>query len=228
MSTSNRAVFSTMLSSVKNQIAVDAERQSQLPRFVFKRWTYLLLSGAIYRRSPLTGFLILPDVESKPEVFFEIAPARMNPKWNGTFIALFSNISLMRSLVISICACESCTLTADLENRAQSTCLRNIVRYLLKRPHHQRGCTEQDNTALAGLKTFLIISWKGTPLDWYEYTTRSPGLPEKPTGPTSRRKEKWQAKGGVGRQHSRVHHMPRLTENRDGGRKLDVKSYRDR
>ena len=65
---------------------------------------------------------IVSDQGSKPEVISRIAQtiaalSKLDTIWKDKNIALSSKIILMRSLVISIClyACDSWTLTADLE-----------------------------------------------------------------------------------------------------------------
>ena len=71
---------------------------------------------------------IVTDEGSKPEVLSRIAQAtaaltKLKYIWNDQNITLGSKIRLMRALVISILlyACESLTLTAEIEKRIQST-----------------------------------------------------------------------------------------------------------
>ena len=80
---------------------------------------------------------VITDEGSKPEKFSGIAQTtaaltRLKPVWNDRAISLSSKIRLMRSLVISIFlyACESWTLTAELQRRIQAMemrCYRNIL-----------------------------------------------------------------------------------------------------
>ena len=80
---------------------------------------------------------IVSDQGSKPEVISRIAQtiaalSKLDTIWKDKNIALSSKIRLMRSLVISIClyACESWTLTADLEKRIQAIEMRCFRRLL--------------------------------------------------------------------------------------------------
>ena len=70
---------------------------------------------------------VVSDDGSKPEVLSRIAQAtaaltKLKPIWRDKNISLGSKMKLMRSLVISIFlyACESWTLTAELEKRTQA------------------------------------------------------------------------------------------------------------
>ena len=70
---------------------------------------------------------VVSDDGSKPEVLSRIAHAtaaltKLKPIWRDNNISLGSKVKLMRSLVISIFlyACESWTLTAELEKRTQA------------------------------------------------------------------------------------------------------------
>ena len=69
---------------------------------------------------------LITDEGSKPETLSRTAQAtaaltRLKPVWINTSISLSSKIRLMRSLVtyIFLYACESWTLTADLQRRIQ-------------------------------------------------------------------------------------------------------------
>ena len=70
---------------------------------------------------------VITDEGSKPEILSRIAwtiavLTRLKPVWNDRSISLSSKIRLMRSLVTSIFlyACESWTLTAELQRRIQA------------------------------------------------------------------------------------------------------------
>ena len=81
---------------------------------------------------------VITDEGSKPEILSRIAQTaaaltRLKPVWNDRSISLSSKIRLMRSLVTSIFlyACESWTLTAELQRRIQALemrCHRKILR----------------------------------------------------------------------------------------------------
>ena len=69
---------------------------------------------------------IVSDEGSKPEVLSRIAQAtdaltKLKPIWRDNNISLGSKLKLMCCLVICIflCACESWTLTSELEKRTQ-------------------------------------------------------------------------------------------------------------
>ena len=80
---------------------------------------------------------VITDEGSKPEILSRIAQTtaalpRLKPVWIDKSISLSSKILLMRSLVTSIflCACESWTLTAELQRRLQAMemrCYRKIL-----------------------------------------------------------------------------------------------------
>ena len=79
--------------------------------------------------------LVITDESSKPEILSRIAQtalARLKPVWIDKSISLSSKIRLMRSLITSIFlyACESWTLTAELQRRIQAMemrCYRKIL-----------------------------------------------------------------------------------------------------
>ena len=80
---------------------------------------------------------IVSDDGSKPEVLSRIAQAtaaltKLKPIWRDNSISLGSKVKLMHSLVISIFlyACESWTLTAELEKRTQAFEMRCYWRLL--------------------------------------------------------------------------------------------------
>ena len=74
---------------------------------------------------------VITDEGSKPDILSRIAQTtaaltRLKPVWNDRSISLSSKIPLMRSLVTSIFlyACESWTLTAELQRRIQVKAMR--------------------------------------------------------------------------------------------------------
>ena len=85
---------------------------------------------------------VITDEGSKPEILSRIAQTtaaltRVKPVWIGKSISLSSKIRLMRSLVtpIFMYACESWTLTAELQRRIQAVemrCYRKILRISYK------------------------------------------------------------------------------------------------
>ena len=87
---------------------------------------------------------VITDENSKPELLSRIAQTtaaltRLKPVWNDKSISLSSKIRPMRSLVTSIFlyACESWTLTAELQRRIQAMemrCYRKI-QHISKKDH---------------------------------------------------------------------------------------------
>ena len=87
----------------------------------------------------VTNYLgaVVSDDGSKPEVLSRIAQAtaaltKLKPIWRDNNISFGSKVKLMRSLVISIFlyACESWSLTAELEKRTQAFEMRCYRRLL--------------------------------------------------------------------------------------------------
>ena len=85
---------------------------------------------------------VITDEGSNPEILSRIAQTTaaltsLKPVWNDRSISLSSKIRLIHSLVTSICmyACESWTLTAELQRRIQAMemrCYRKILRISYK------------------------------------------------------------------------------------------------
>ena len=85
---------------------------------------------------------VITDEGSTPEVLSRVAQTtaawtRLKPVWNDRSISLSFKIRLMRSLVtfIFLFACESWTLTAELQRRIQALemrCYRKILRISYK------------------------------------------------------------------------------------------------
>ena len=85
---------------------------------------------------------VITDEGFKPDIPSRIAQTtaeftRLKPVWNDRSISLSPKIRLMRSLVTSIflCACDSWTLTAELQRRIQAMemrCYSKILRISYK------------------------------------------------------------------------------------------------
>ena len=89
---------------------------------------------------------VITDEGSKPEILFMIAQttaalSRLKPVWIDKSISLSSKIRLMRSFVTSIFlyACESWTLTAELQRRIQAMEMRCYCKILCI-SYKQRPC----------------------------------------------------------------------------------------
>ena len=94
---------------------------------------------------------IVSDNGSKPEIFSRIEHAiaaltKLKPIWRDNNILLGSKVKLMRSLVISIFlyACESWTLTAELEKRTQAFEM-SYYRSLLNISYKDHVTNEEDH-----------------------------------------------------------------------------------
>ena len=108
------------------------------------------------------------------------ALTRSNPAWNDRSISLSSKIRLIHSLVTSICmyACESWTLTAELQRRIQAMemrCYRTILRV-----SYQDHVTNKEVRAKiqrsVGPHEDLLTTVKRRKLQWYGHVFRSSGL----------------------------------------------------
>ena len=102
--------------------------------------------------------------------------------WNDKNIALSSKIRLMRSLVISIVlyACETWTLTPELEKKIQTTEMRCFLKLLgISYRDHVTKFNEEVGKRIrqaTGLYEDLLTTVKKRKLRWYGHKTRSTGL----------------------------------------------------
>ena len=92
---------------------------------------------------------VITDEASKSEILSRMAQTtaaltRLKPVWIDMSISLSSKIRLMRSLVTSIflCACESWTLTAELQRRIQAMEMR-CYRKILHISYKDHGTNEE-------------------------------------------------------------------------------------
>ena len=127
----------------------------------------------------------LSDHGSKPEVLSRIAQAtaaltKLKPIWRDNNISLGSKVKLMCSLVISIFlyACESWTLTAELEKRMQAFVMR-CYRRLLNISYKEHVTNEEVRRkiqAAIGEYDELLTLVKKRKLRWFGHVSRSSGL----------------------------------------------------
>ena len=103
----------------------------------------------LYASNTLNLGAVVSVEGSKPKVLSRIAQApaaltKLQPIWRDNNISLGSKVKLMRSLVISIFlyACESWTLTAELEKRTQAFKIR-CYRRLLNISHKDHVTNEE-------------------------------------------------------------------------------------
>ena len=129
--------------------------------------------------------VIVADEGSKPEVRARSAQitaalGKLKTIWNDKNIVLSSKIRLMRSLVISIFlyACESWTLTTELERRIQAMemrCFRKLFGITY------RDCISNEEVQnrvkqATGPYDDLLTTVRYRKLKWYRHVTRSSGL----------------------------------------------------
>ena len=108
------------------------------------------------------------------------AMKRLKTIWNDKNITLKAKISLMRTLVLSIFlyACESRTLTADLEKRIQAAemrCFRKILG-ITYRGHVTNEEVWNRIKQTTGPHEDLLTTGKKRKLKWYGHVSRSLGL----------------------------------------------------
>ena len=128
---------------------------------------------------------VVSDDGSKPEVLSRIAQAtaaltKRKPIWRDKNLYLGSKVKLMRSLVISIFlyACESWTLTAELEKRKQAfemRCYRRLLNISYK-DHVTNEEVRRKIQAAIGEYDELLTLVKKRKLRWFGHVSRSSGL----------------------------------------------------
>ena len=105
---------------------------------------------------------------------------RLKSVWNDRSISLSSKIRLIRSLVTSIFlyACESWTLTAELQRRIQAMemrCYRKILHVSYKDHVTNEEVRAKIQQAIGPHEDLLTIVKRNT-LQWYGHVSRSSGL----------------------------------------------------
>ena len=128
---------------------------------------------------------VIIDEGSKPEILSRIAQTtaaltRLKPVLFDTSISLSSRIRLMRSLVTSILlyACESWTLTTELQRRIQAMemrCYRKILHISYKDHVTNEEVCAKIQQAIGPHKDLLTII-KRRKLQWCCHVSRSSGL----------------------------------------------------
>ena len=169
---------------------------------------------------------IVTDQGSKPEVIARIAQTiatltKLRTIWNDRNITLKSKIRLMRSLVLSIFlyACESWTLTKDLERRIQATEMRCFRRFL-GISYKDRITNEEVINRIHGIigpYEDLLATVKKRKLKFYGHITRSSGLSKtilQGTVPGKRARGKTEEK--MGGQHTRMDGYGAAKDNKRG------------
>ena len=152
---------------------------------------------------------VVSDQGSKPEVLSRIAQAtaaltKLKPIWRDNNISLGSKVKLMRSLVNSIFlyACESWTLTAELEKRTQAfemRCYRRLLNISYKDHVTNEEVRRKIQAAIGEYDELLTLVKKRKPclkVFWFSKDI--------PIGHSERKKKKRQTEEEVGRQYQRV------------------------
>ena len=156
---------------------------------------------------------VVSDDGSKPEVLSRIAQAtaaltKLKPIWRDNNISLGSKVKLMRSLVSSIFlyACESWTLTAELEKRTQAfemRCYRRLLNISYKDHVTNEEIRRKIQEAIGEYDELLTLV-KKRKLRWFGHVSRSSGLAKTILQGTVKGKRKRQTEEEVGRQYQRV------------------------
>ena len=155
---------------------------------------------------------VVSDDGSKPEGLSRIAQTtaaltKLKPIWRDNNISLRSKVKLMRSLVISIFlyACESWTLTAELEKRTQAfemRCYRRLLNILYKDHVTNEEVRRKIQAAFEEYDELLTLV-KKRKLKWLGHVSRGICFSkDNPTGHSERKKRQTQEE--VGRQYQRV------------------------
>ena len=153
---------------------------------------------------------VVSDDSFKPEVLSRIAQApaaltKLKPTWRDNNISLGSKVKLMSSLVISIFlyACESWTLTAELEKRTQAfemRCYRRLLNISYKDHVTDEEVRRKIQTAVGEYDELLTLVntemvWPCFKVFWFSK--------DNPAGHSERNRNKRQTEEEVGRQYQR-------------------------
>ena len=118
----------------------------------------------------------------KPEVLSRMAQttAAVTIIWNDKNIAISSKVRLMGSLVMSMClsACETWTMTADIERRIQALemrCFRKLLGISYRDQITNEGVKARTGNAIGPYED-LLTAVNRRKLKWYGHVTRSSGL----------------------------------------------------
>ena len=128
---------------------------------------------------------IISNEGSKPEIFSRIAQttaalSRLKIIWRDKNISLASKVKMMRTLILStfLNACESWTLTAEIERRIQALEMR-FNRRLLNISYKEQVTNEEVRNRIQnaiGVHDDLLTIIKKRKLRWYSHISRSSGM----------------------------------------------------
>jgi sorting nexin-29 len=182
---------------------------------------------------------IVSDEGSKPEILARIAMtaatlAKFNTIWKDKAIKINSKIRLLRSLIYSVClyACETWTLTAELEKRIQALemrCYRRLLGISYKDHITNEEVKKRIRQAIGPYEE-LITTIKRRKLKWFGHVTRGEGLTKTVLQGTvrggrkrGRQKKRWENNitewTGM-----KLNETFKIAKDRDGWRKLVDKS----
>ena len=128
---------------------------------------------------------IISNEGSKPEILSRIAQttaalSRLKIIWRDKNILLVSKVKLIRTLILFtfLYACESWTLTAEVERRNQVLEMRCYRRFLnISYKDHVTNEKVRDRIQNAiGVHDGLLITVKKRKLRWYGHTSRSSAM----------------------------------------------------
>ena len=180
---------------------------------------------------------VVSDESSKPKILSRVtettaALTRLKPVWNDWSISLTSKIRLIRSIVTSmfLCACESLTLTAELQRRIRAMEMRCRILRISYKDYvtNEEACAKIQQAI--GPHEDLPTTVNRRKLKWYGYVSRSSGLAKailqgtvKGGRKQGRQKKRWKdnIRDWTGLEFAK---SQRAVENREKRRKLVVKS----
>ena len=151
---------------------------------------------------------VVSDDCSKPEILSKLAAlTKLKPIGRDNNISLGSKLRLMRSLVISIFlyACESWTLTAELEEKAQAfemICYRRLLNISYRDDVTNEEVRRKIQAAIGEYDELLTLIKERT-LRWFGHASRSSDLPTTIRRSTVKGKKR-QTEEQVGRQYQRM------------------------
>ena len=203
------------ISAEKNKMEISAEKTklmiksaNGIQREIMIKWHVL---GTVTSFKYLGA--VVSDDGSKPEVLSWIAQAtaaltKLKPIWTDNNISLGSKLKLMRSLVISIFlyACESWTLTAELEKRKsfEMRCCRRPLNISYKDHVTNEEVRKKIQEAIGEYDELLTLV-KKRKLRWFGHVSRSSGLAKTILqGTVKGKKKKRQTEEEVERQYQRM------------------------
>ena len=171
---------------------------------------------------------IISNEGSKPEILSRIsqttaALSRLKTIWRDRNISLASKVKLMRTLILSsfLYACESWTLTAEIERRIQALemrCYRRLLNISYKDHVTNEKVRNRIQNAI-GVHDDLLTMVKKRKLRWYGHISRSSGMAKtilqgtvKGARRRGRQKKRWEDNikewAGMGRESRRSIRMP--------------------